>query len=80
MACRKILMHIAVNRGAPAEDTSFKQYVEYLDGHGYVPPDGKAWVDYIKDRGNEANHEIKAFEREDADAPGQNRAPHSRTA
>jgi hypothetical protein len=67
MACRKILMHVAVDRGAPKKDTSFKQYVEYLDEHGYVPPDGKVWVDYIKDRGNDANHEIKSFTRDDAD-------------
>jgi len=42
-------MHIAVDTGAK-EGESFKQYVDYLDNNHYVPPDGKAWVDYIRTR------------------------------
>jgi hypothetical protein len=32
--------------------------VQYLADAGYVPPNGKGWVDHIRKRGNEANHEI----------------------
>jgi hypothetical protein len=57
LACRKILMHVAVEKGAPANQ-SFIQYVEYLANNGYIPPDGQDWVDHIRKKGNEANHEI----------------------
>lgn len=65
MACRKILSHIAVEKGAK-ENLSFKAYIEYLADKGYVTPDGRVWVDYIKDRGNEANHEILLMTEKDA--------------
>jgi len=60
-------MHIAVQKGAK-EGESFVRYVEYLAGLGYVPPDGKGWVDYIRQKGNEANHEIKVMTLQDAQA------------
>jgi hypothetical protein len=63
---RKLLMHISVNQGAP-EGQSFVAYVEYLADHGFVPPQGKAWVDHIRTKGNEANHEIVFMSREDAE-------------
>ena len=65
LTCRKLLMHLAVEKGA-SEGKSFLQYVEYLSDKGYVPPDGKGWVDYIRTKGNEANHEIKIMSRDDA--------------
>lgn len=65
LTCRKLLMHIAVEKGAKAGE-SFKKYVEYLSAKGYVPPDGKGWVDHIKDKGNEANHEIVLMSQEEA--------------
>jgi len=67
LACRKILMHIAVAEGANA-GLSFLQYVEYLDNKNFVPPKGKGWVDYIRTKGNEANHEIKLMGTRDATA------------
>lgn len=67
MACRKMLMNIAVDKGA-AEGLNFFQYVQYLADNNYVPPDGRGWVDYIRRRGNEANHEIQLMELEDAEA------------
>jgi hypothetical protein len=67
LTCRKILMHIAVEEGAPA-GKSFVEYVEYLANNGFVPPKGKGWVDYIRRRGNEANHEIVVMEETDATA------------
>lgn len=66
LACRKILMHIAVDKNAK-EGLSFVKYVDHLADNGYVPPDGKDWVDHIRKRGNEANHEIVVMERTDAD-------------
>ena len=54
---RKLLMNIAVSRGAD-KGKSFAEYVDYLSDNGYVPPNGKAWVDHIRQKGNEATHEI----------------------
>ena len=65
LTCRKLLMHLAVEKGAPA-GKSFLEYVEYLAQKGYVPPDGKGWVDHIRRKGNEANHEIKIMLEADA--------------
>lgn len=66
LTCRKLLMHLAVEKGAP-EGRPFVEYVEYLAQKGYVPPDGKGWVDHIRKRGNEANHEIIIMTRPDAE-------------
>lgn len=65
LICRKILMNLAVHKGA-SEGKSFLDYVEYLAGKGYVPPDGKQWVDVIRSKGNEANHEIRVMRKDDA--------------
>lgn len=65
MICRKILMNIAVAEGA-ADNLKFIEYVEYLSTQGYIPPNGKEWVNYIRKRGNEANHEIVIMAKSDA--------------
>jgi hypothetical protein len=65
LACRKLLMSIAVAQRAK-EGLSFQAYVEHLAGMGYLPPNGKGWVDHIRKKGNEANHEIKLMKPEDA--------------
>lgn len=62
---RKLLMHIAVDNGAE-EGKSFFEYVAYLSDAGYVPPNGKGWVDEIRKRSNEANHEIVMASLDDA--------------
>lgn len=64
MACRKILMHVSVEKGAKKGE-SFKKYVEYLSGK-YISDESKSWVDLIRDKGNEANHEITMMSKEDA--------------
>jgi len=64
LCCRKLLMHVAVAKGAE-ENKTFKQYVEYLGEH-FVPKPTIEWVNHIKDKGNEANHEIVLMESEDA--------------
>lgn len=66
LACRKLLMHIAVAQGAK-EGQTFMAYVEYLAAQGYVPPHGKGWVDHIRNKGNEANHEIKLMSKANAE-------------
>lgn len=65
LACRKLLMNIAVNNGA-AEGKTFLEYVEYLAQKNYVPPGGKVWVDHIRNKGNEANHKIILMKEKDA--------------
>lgn len=65
LLCRKILMHIAVEKSA-AEGLKFIEYVEFLSNKGYVPPDGKHWVDHIRKKGNEATHEIVLMSEGDA--------------
>lgn len=65
LSCRKLLMHIAVAKGDDS-GKSFIEYVEYLSAKGYVPPDAKTWVDHIRTKGNEANHEIVIMSEEEA--------------
>jgi hypothetical protein len=50
-------MHVAVEKGAK-QGLSFLEYVDYLDRERYLGRDGKGWVDRIRTKGNEANHEI----------------------
>jgi Domain of unknown function (DUF4145) len=66
LCCRKLLMNIAVNKGA-AEGLKFIDYVEYLASKNYIPPDGEEWVDHIRTKGNEATHEITIMVKEDAE-------------
>ncbi|MGI8910402.1 MAG: DUF4145 domain-containing protein [Rubrobacteraceae bacterium] len=66
MCCRKLLMNVAVALGAD-EGKTFWQYVEYLKDSKHLPVSSKDWLTHIKDRGNEANHEIRIVEREDAE-------------
>ncbi len=65
MACRKILMHVAVVKGAK-QNLAFGDYVKYLSDNNFVPPDSKDWVDYIRQKGNEANHQIVLMSKDDA--------------
>ncbi|MBN8801221.1 MAG: DUF4145 domain-containing protein [Stenotrophomonas acidaminiphila] len=66
LACRKMLMNIAVAQGAK-EGLKFIEYVEYLANNGYIPPNGKTWVDHIRRKGNEATHEISLMTQTDAE-------------
>jgi hypothetical protein len=40
LCCRKLLMHIAVSKGANEGD-SFINYVQFLADNNYIPPDAK---------------------------------------
>ena len=66
LCCRKLLMNVAVSKGAK-EGLKFIEYIEFLSDRNFVPPDGKEWVDHIRKKGNEANHEITIMKKEDAE-------------
>jgi hypothetical protein len=38
-----------------------------LEENHYLPPKGKDWMDHIRDKGNEANHEIVEMKKEAAE-------------
>jgi hypothetical protein len=57
--CRKILMHVAVEKGAE-EGEKFEIYVDYLAKAGYVTPPMKGWVDLIRKNGNKSTHKLHA--------------------
>ena len=57
LMCRKILMNIAVQKGAP-EGEGFAKYIDYMSDNGYVTVPMKPWVKQIKDNGNESTHTI----------------------
>lgn len=65
LACRKLLMNIAVNHGAK-EGATFVSYIEHLANAGFVPPNGLGWVDHIRSKGNEATHEIRLMNKDEA--------------
>ncbi len=57
LSMRKLLVHIAVDKGAK-ENKPFIYYIEFLDDNHWIPPSGNQWVDSIRKAGNEAAHEI----------------------
>lgn len=65
MGCRKILMHIAVEKGAK-DGLNFIEYVDYLVAQHFAPPNSNPWVDKIRTIGNEANHEIQIMSMNEA--------------
>lgn len=66
LASRKMLMNIAVKQGAK-EGLKFIEYVDFLAANGFIPPNGKGWVDHIRKKGNEATHEIALMGQAEAD-------------
>ena len=66
LLCRKLLMHVAVERNAQP-NLRFIEYIGYLVDNGYVAPTNRGWVDQIRNIGNEAAHEITPVAREDAE-------------
>jgi len=66
MSCRKLLMNIAVSKGAE-ENKSFQYYVKYLEDNHFIPNGTKDWVDAIRTQGNEATHEIALSTQEQAE-------------
>lgn len=66
LLCRKLLMHIAVEKEADPR-LKFYQFIDYLNDNGYIPITGKQWVDQIRKLANFANHEIVDMNREQAE-------------
>lgn len=66
LCCRKILMHIACEKGAD-EGKRFEYYVDYLNNNGYIPPNGREWVDSIRRLGNQATHKLEMKSKVDAE-------------
>lgn len=67
LACRKLLMNVAVSQGAE-EGKSFVEYINFLESRGYIPPGGRTWVDEIRKHGNQATHEIDMKTKEQAES------------
>lgn len=57
LVCRKILMHVAVDKGAK-ENLTFVEYMTYLQEQQYITPHSKGWVDLVRKHGNQAAHHI----------------------
>jgi hypothetical protein len=64
---RKLLMHLAVNKAESKVDNNFKQHMNNLKNKGFVPPNGNKLVEFIRDIGNEHNHQIIIGEYEQAE-------------
>lgn len=65
LALRKLLMHVAVDKGAEP-NKRFVDYVDFLDSEHYIPPNGREWVDALRKMGNDATHEINVMGENDA--------------
>lgn len=64
---RKLIMHLAVSVAKAKEGENFTDYVLHLKGSGYIPPNATNALEYLKNLGNEKNHEIKIGTREEAE-------------
>jgi hypothetical protein len=62
LGLRTLLSHIAVERGAE-KGLSFQAYVTYLVEKGLAPAGSIDWVDSIRERGNEAAHDLEIMDR-----------------
>jgi hypothetical protein len=65
-SCSHVRVGPAVQQGTK-ESLKFIEYVEHLAANGFIPPNGKAWVDHIMKKGNEATHEIALMTQGDAE-------------
>ena len=57
LICRKILMHVGVDKGAE-EGQSFVSYLDYIEEKGYITPIIKEWADLIRKIGNQSTHKL----------------------
>lgn len=65
LICRKVLMNVAIDRGAKP-NLKYIEYVDYLLNEGYVPPKSKQWIDDIRKEGNSATHDETSKNKIDA--------------
>lgn len=66
MMCRKILMHVAVDKAASAPGKSFASYIDDLETAGLIIAGLKPVVDQIRLRGNAAIHELPSSTQSDS--------------
>jgi hypothetical protein len=64
---RKILMHVAVEKGA-SEGDSFANYITFLEKAGFVTPPMKGWVSEIQKNGNKSTHKLASPSKERAES------------
>jgi len=67
LICRKILMHVAVDKGAK-ENEAFTYYLSQLGEQGYITPPMTKWVALIREHGGKATHLIEAPDRKRAES------------
>lgn len=70
MVCRTIIMHVAVERGAPeknkqGQSNTFVFFINYLEEQSIIPKGAKGWVDKIRTLGNEAIHDLSIMTEHD---------------
>nr|BFE55634.1 hypothetical protein GCM10020063_001600 [Dactylosporangium thailandense] len=65
LMCRKILMHIAVDKG-DQEGKSFVTYLDFIKQSGYITPPMQPWADLIRSHGNQSTHRLQPASRERA--------------
>ncbi len=58
MLGRKLIMHLSVNKAEAKANDAFVKHIEHLKSTGYVPPNGYKLLEFIKNLGNQQNHEI----------------------
>lgn len=66
MCSRKILMQIAVRKGAKIGLT-FTEYVEFLINNHFAPIDAKEWISDIRKTAGQANHELRIMTRKESE-------------
>jgi hypothetical protein len=64
--CRKILMHLAVDKAGSPAGRTFVQYINDLQAQNYIMAGLQPVVDKVRDRGNKANHELPASTEQEA--------------
>jgi len=67
LICRKILMYVAVEKGAK-EGESFTFYLDHIEKVGYITPPMKTWVNLIRKHGNIAAHILEKPDRRRAES------------
>ena len=58
LLCRKILMNVAVDKGA-SEGETFECYINYLKDGGHITASMMDMADIVRDHGNKATHKIE---------------------
>lgn len=58
LMCRKILMHIAVDKFEMEEGERFVAYVKQFEAEGFFPRMMHPVIDGIRERGNRATHDL----------------------